>query len=475
MSRRKASTITERSPFGTTCLGDHSVSTTQEAWNAIGPALAHRRANSDHFAAGDVHASSVSVQRPGLFPTYFLSGFECSTFAWKNVGRRDLAGELQHYAHADEDYAMLRPLGIAAVREGIPWPLVDRGGEYDFSLIDPFLDAQRRHQILPVWDLCHYGYPDDLDPLSEQFVARFAAYAREAARYVAAKAHHSPLFFTPMNEPTFWGYMGGEWGWCAPFGPSRDYRRRFTCMLARTDIAAVKAIRADFPEARMVHIDPLIWVVPPRERPDLAEAAHRESYDDAYLAWDIIAGLRHPEYGGSLETIDILGFNNYSFGQMEYREQGPHKPLEPGDERIRSVCDLVEEAWRKYNRPCIIAETSGRGPGRPQWLNDIATESLAAVRKGVDLHGICLFPAVDMTDWHTGEWLRMGIADIERLPGGSLMRTPYPPYTAMLHRWQQRLERATSLDEDPFSDPVDLALVAQVAEDIDAEQDADWA
>ncbi|MBJ6911761.1 hypothetical protein JG661_21080, partial [Vibrio cholerae] len=84
--------------------------------------------------------------------------------------------------------------------------------------------------------------------------------------------------------------------------------------------------------ARMVHIDPLIWVVPPRNRPDLADAAWRESYDDAYLAWDIISGLRHPEYGGSLETIDILGFNNYSFGQMEYREQGPHKPLEPGDD-----------------------------------------------------------------------------------------------------------------------------------------------
>jgi beta-glucosidase/6-phospho-beta-glucosidase/beta-galactosidase len=412
--------------------------------------------------------------RPGIFPSFFLSGFECSTFDWKGVGRRDLTAELQHDRHADEDYAMLRPLGLAAAREGVPWPMVDRGGTYDFSCLDPFLTAQRRHGILPIWDLCHYGYPDDLDPFSEDFVARFAAYARAAARYVAERAHHGPLCFTPINEPTFWGYMGGEWAWCAPFGRDKETRRRFTTMLARADIAAVKAIRADFPDARMVHIDPLIWVVPPRNRPDLAEAARVESYDDAYAAWDIISGLKHPEFGGSPEIIDILGFNNYSFGQMEYREGGPHAALEPGDNRIRSVCDLVEEAWAKYRLPCIIAETSGRGSGRPHWLNDIASESLAAIRRGVDLHGICLFPAVDMTDWHTGEWLHMGLADVERLPSGALMRTVDRAYAEALARWQQLLERATALDEDPYSDPIDLDRIAEIAAHHGLTSDANW-
>ena len=102
-------------------------------------------------------------------------------------------------------------------------------------------------------------------------MARFTSYARAAARYVAQRAHHAPLCITPVNEPTFWGYMGGEWGWCAPYGHSREERLRFTSALARADISACKAIRQDFPDARFVHIDPLIWVVPPRDRPDLAE------------------------------------------------------------------------------------------------------------------------------------------------------------------------------------------------------------
>jgi beta-glucosidase/6-phospho-beta-glucosidase/beta-galactosidase len=415
------------------------------------------------------------MSRNAIFPTFFLSGFECSSFRWKDEGRRDVAAELQHYEQAEADYAMLPPLGIAVAREGIPWPLVDLGGgNFDFSRIDPFFAAQRKSNVLPIWDLCHYGYPDWLDPMDESFVEQFAAYAQAAARYVAERAHHGPLCFTPMNEPTFWGYMGGEWAWAAPYGRTAHYRRRFTVALARADVAAVRAIRRDFPEARMIHVDPLIWVVPPRHRPDLAEAARRESYDDAYLAWDVIAGLKHPEYGGGPEIIDVLGFNNYSFGQMEYREHGPHAPLEPGDDRIRPVCELLVEAWEKYRRPCIVAETSGIRGGRPDWLNDMACEALAAVHRGVDLHGICLYPAVDMADWHTREWLHMGLADVEALPGGTLCRTLFQPYADALGTWQQRLKRVTQLDEDPYDKPVDLADVAAAAHRLNTSPDSDW-
>ena len=105
---------------------------------------------------------------------------------------------------------MLGPLGIAVAREGIPWPMVDKGnGAYDFRCIDRFLEAQRRHCVLPIWDLCHYGYPDGLDPLSEAFTERFAAYASAAARYVADRAHHGPLCFTRSTSRLL-GYMGAS-------------------------------------------------------------------------------------------------------------------------------------------------------------------------------------------------------------------------------------------------------------------------
>ena len=127
------------------------------------------------------------TRRPGIFPTFFLSGFECSTFDWRDRGRRDLAAETQHRARADEDYRLLRELGIAVAREGIPWPLVDRGGTYDFTCVDPLIAAMNAAQILPIWDLCHYGYPDDVDPYAPEFADRFARYCRAAAEYVTTR------------------------------------------------------------------------------------------------------------------------------------------------------------------------------------------------------------------------------------------------------------------------------------------------
>ena len=411
---------------------------------------------------------------PGIFPTFFLSGYECSTFWWKDQGRRDLCEETQHRRHADADYAMLPPLGIAVAREGIPWPMVDRGGgAYDFGYIDPFLAAMRRHRILPIWDLCHYGYPEDADPFADDFATRFADYSRAAAAYVTER-HHGPHFFTPMNEITFFGYMAGEWAWAAPFGRDRARRRELTLAMCRADIAGVRAIREIVPDARMVHIDPLILVVPPLDRPDLAEAARRESCDDAFLAFDVISGRLHPELGGGPEILDIAGFNNYSFGQMEYRESGPHAALAPGDPRVRPLCDLIEQGWKRYRRPVIVAETSGMEGGRDDWLNDIVRESLAAVNRGVDLHGVCMFPAVDMPDWHTGKWLNNGIADLVAQPDGDLKRVPFQPYVDALHAWQQRLNRVTELDDDPFDTAIDLDDIVRAARELKPRADADW-
>lgn len=412
------------------------------------------------------------AQRPGIFPTFFISGFECSTFLWKDKKRRNLVAETQHDRFAMKDYELLRHLGIAVAREGIPWPLVDQGGRYDFSLIDPMIDAMREQKILPIWDLCHYGYPDDLDPFTDDFTQRFAAYCRAAAEYVVPRLR-GPHFFTPVNEITFFAFCGGEWGWVAPYKITRDDRERFRLALCKAAIAGVKAIRQVEPTARMVHIDPLVQVVAPRDRPDQQEAARHETFVDTFLAWDILYGKEHPELGGAPEILDIVGANNYSFGQMEYREKGPHQALDPHDDRILPLCDLLRRVWDRYKLPMIIGETSGMNEGREDWLRDVMDESLAAVDSGIDLHGVCLFPAVDMPDWHTGEWLHNGLCDV--VPEGEVLRrVECEPYVAELRRWQKELNRVTQLDEDPFSDPVELQDVVNAARRLNKKPDRNW-
>ena len=412
------------------------------------------------------------TRHPGIFPTFFLSGFECSTFLWKDRRRRNLVAETRHDSHAMEDYRILHDLGIAVAREGIPWPLVDRQGRLDFSSLDALINAMNANKMIPIWDLCHYGYPDDLDPFGPAFTERFAAYCRAAAAYVVPRVR-GPHFFTPINEITFFSFCGGEWGWVAPYRNSREDRMRLRVALCRAAIAGANAIREVDPEARMVHMDPLVHVVAPRDRPDLIEAARHETCVDTFLAWDMLCGREHPELGGSPEILDIVGANNYSFGQMEYREHGPHAALAPDDDRIVPLCEMLDSVWQRYRRPMIIGETSGMGAGRADWLCDVMEESLAAVARGMDLLGICLFPAADMPDWHTGAWLHNGLFDLVE-QDGDLRRVPDPGYVAELRRWQKELNRVTALDEDPFSDPVELQDVVDAAHRLNKQPDQDW-
>ncbi len=120
-----------------------------------------------------------------------------------------------------------------------------------------------------------------------------------------------------------------------------------------------------------------------------------------------------------------------------------------------------------------MARRVGRGDGRPAWLKDVMEEALAAVARGVDLHGVCLFPAVTMPNWHTGEWLQNGLCDV--VPeDGNLRRVPYQPYIDELRRWQHRLKRVTELDEDPFDEPVNLDDVVAAARTRPVTSDRNW-
>jgi hypothetical protein len=100
-------------------------------------------------------------------------------------------------------------------------------------------------------------------------------------------------------------------------------------------------------------------------------------------------------------------------------------------------------------------------------------ESLAAVNAGMDLHGICLFPAVEMPDWHTGQWLKNGLCDVVQ-EGSTLNRVDCDPYIAELRRWQKELNRVTELDEYPFSDPVELQDVVDAAKRLNKTPDKNW-
>ena len=367
-----------------------------------------------------------------VFPAFFMGGFECSTFVWKDRERKDYVVATGHDRHLKADFAAAMDLGIGVVREAIRWPQVDLGnGNFDWSSVRAVQEAATEFNITPIWDLCHYGFPDGCDPFSDECLDRFVAYCRAAAELVTSTAE-PPYFFTPINEITFFSAAASDLEWMYPFAKGREAELKRA--LARMDIAGAKAIRSVEPWARMVHVDPIVHAVPPPDRPDLADEARDEEHREAMEAWDMLAGRVAPELGGSPEILDIVGVNVYHYSQVQLGADKKRETLGPRDPRRKPLSELLQFAWERYRRPMIIAETSGFQENRAEWLRMTVEESLKALNAGVELHGICLYPVVDTPDWWTQEWAKIGIYEVADKQ--SFERVPCGPYIDELRRWQ---------------------------------------
>jgi beta-glucosidase/6-phospho-beta-glucosidase/beta-galactosidase len=393
-----------------------------------------------------------------IFPTFFMTGFECSTFVWKDRERKDYVAATGHDQHVVKDFDRAMDLGIGVVREAIRWPHVDLGGgKYDWSSVKAVQDAATQARITPIWDLCHYGLPDGCDPFSDECLKRFVDYCRAAAEFVTSTAD-GPFFFTPINEITFFSAAASDLEWMYPFAKGRAVELKHA--LCKMAIAGAKAIREVEPEARMVHVDPMIHAVPPPGRPDLAEQAKEEEQREDFEAFDILCGRERPEFGGAPDILDIVGVNIYNYSQVQLGDGKQREILGPRDPRRKPLSELLKTVWERYGRPVIIGETSGYQDNRAEWLRMTMEESLKAINAGVDLHGVCLYPFVDVPDWWTQQWAKIGIYDVaDKL---SFERVPCDPYVEELRRWQKLLGQPGNVEPGDYGEEWGRAQLAEV-------------
>src|SRR5690606_17948427 len=137
-------------------------------------------------------------------------------------------------------------------------------GRYDWSSFLPTLRAAQDAGVQVIWDLMHYGWPDDLDLWSPCFISRFAAFAREAALIVKSETDAVP-FYCPINEISFHAWAGGEGGFFNPCAHGRGFELKL--QLARAAIVAMWSILDVEPQARFVHCEPLINIASDPDRP----------------------------------------------------------------------------------------------------------------------------------------------------------------------------------------------------------------
>lgn len=359
-----------------------------------------------------------------------MGGFECSTHRLVSGKRLDLVRATEHDRWAASDYRLLQRHGILTAREGLRWHLIEASpGVFDFASALPLVRAARETGMQVIWDLWHYGWPDDIDIFSAEFVRRFSAFAREAALLLSNELPDAP-FISPINEISFFSWAGGEAGAFNPFAKHRggEMKRQ----LVRATIEAIAAVREVNPQIRFCQIDPIINVTSGdgREQDGLAAEAMRQTQFDA---WDMISGRSAPELGGASDFLDIIGVNYYIHNQWAY-PGGHGSMLVPSDPRYRHVRDMLAELHARYRKPIFIAETGIEDDTRPIWLRYIANEVAGAIISGVPIEGLCLYPILNHPGWDDERHCYNGMFDY---PGEGGQREVYQPMSDELARQQE--------------------------------------
>ena len=373
---------------------------------------------------------------PSLFRSFFLGGFECSSHRRAHDRARvDVIAATGHDARAAGDYRLLRQHGIRTVRDGLRWHLIGKDpGRLDWSSLDPMLDAARETDTQVIWDLLHYGWPDWLDIWSADFVARFTDFCVAAAERIGTRTE-GRRFYAPVNEISFFAWSGGDVAYINPFARGRaDELKR---QLARAAASAMAAIRAIDAQACFVHAEPVIQLAAtdPRALYE-AESYNRSQFD----ALDMIAGRRAPELGGRADYLDLAGVNYYHGNQWVHVGEGLPRGerLYHGDPLYKPFRYLLMDSYAHFGRPIFVAETGTEGEARTGWLAYMCEEVRAAMRAGVPVEGICLYPVLNHPGWDDERNCPNGLIEFAGADGP---RTVYRPLADELAR-QQALFRS---------------------------------
>jgi len=377
------------------------------------------------------------------FASFWMAGFECTDKLNAFGDRVDFLTLTGHLQMLEEDYRQLALFNIKTVREGIRWSQVEkRPYEYDWDTVGYMIKCAKERGIQQVWDICHFGFPDDLTPLHPLFARRFTALCEAFVRFYRSVDTDSTLIVTPINEVSFLSWLGGDARGTSPYCVGQGWEVKYHLMKAY--IEGVAAMKAEDPGIRILTTEPLTSTVPPFDADEELIRHAADVHERQFQVTEILCGRMCPELGGKPEYLDILGFNYYHNNQWIV-DTGQFLPWanENTDPRWKSLSTLLSKMYKRYKRPFVLTETSHPGVHRPEWTDFMTSECAKLIRHGLPLWGICWYPIIDRPDWDYMEpWHRSGVWDILPDDAGSLPRVLHQPTATALWRAQQTMEMA---------------------------------
>ena len=354
------------------------------------------------------------------YPTVFING--------KKV-RVDELEKTGHYKRWQEDFGLVKDLGIEYLRYGPPYFSTHIGpGKYDWTFADDTFNALKELHITPIVDLCHFGVPDWLDNFQNpDFPQYFAEYA-----LAFAKRYPHLKFYTPVNEIFITASFSGQYGW---WNESLSSDRGFVTALkhlCKANVLAMEAIERVQPDVTFIQSESSEYFHP--EDPSCCALAdflnlkrflsldlsYAHSIKVPHYKYLMENGMTDAEYewfmNQKIRGKCIMGTDYYVSNEHIVHSDGSTSP----SGEIFGYYVITHQYYTRYRLPVMHTETNIAEPASVAWLQKEWANLYRFMQDGFPIVGFTWYSLLDQVDWETalrqdnGNVNPLGLYDLNR-------------------------------------------------------------
>ena len=367
----------------------------------------------------------------------------------RSIKRVDELEKTGHYQHWQQDFSLVKELGIEFLRYGPPYYKMHLGPDnYDWEFADETFHELKALHITPIVDLCHFGVPDWIDNFQNpDFPAHFAHYAR-----AFAKRFPDLLLYTPINEIFITALFSAQYGWWNERLQSDKAFVTALKHLCKANVMAMQEILQIQPEATFIQSESSEYfhAIEPMAVP-LARFLNQKRFLSLDLTYGYPLNVTMYEYllSNGMTKAEYQWFTQNQVKAKcimgnDYYVTNEHLVYPDGHTQaageIFGYYVITHQYYKRYKLPIMHTETNIKMPSSKEWLLKQWANVHRLKHDGIPIIGFTWYSLLHQVDWDSA--LRNDAGIINELGLFDLNRNIMPvgkAYKTLIEHWKDIL------------------------------------
>lgn len=384
-----------------------------------------------------------------MFSTGIENSYPTIPLADGRSKRIDEMEKTDHYRRWEEDFRLVKELGIEFLRYGPPYYKVHEApGKYDWAFADETFNRLKELHITPIVDLLHFGLPDWMGNFQNpDFPEYFAEYA-----YEFAKRFPDLQLYTPINEIFITAMFSAQYGWWNECLQSDTAFVTALKHLCKANILAMKAILKVQPDASFIQSESSEYfhAMDPKAVP-LARFLNQKRFLSLDLTYGYPLtvsmyqylrknGLSSEEYhwftSNQVKAKCIMGNDYYITNEHLVFPDGHTQAA--GE--IFGYYVITHQYYKRYKLPIMHTETNIKMPACREWLLKQWANVHRLKHDGIPIIGFTWYSLLHQVDWDSalrndaGIVNELGLYDLDRR-----ITSVGDAYRTLIENWKEIL------------------------------------